>query len=352
MKTSALAVVLLPMLACASAQAIAQNRVAASTAKPAVSKAATKENAERHALVYKVVREWGPYVQAIHNENIRAWADRMVPAFRQADIGNLRLAAKANTFEGMINALTGQRAVNPAKLPGGIAPKTLGSTTGDLVFTPLASCNIVDTRNAGGAFTAGIQRHFKSSGANFTAQGGSDTNCGIPTNPTALLLGVTSVDAPNRGYFKMWPYSTPAPVSSATSYGPTQNSRNDIVLKVSQGLTNDFTMGSSTTGPHVLISVLGYFMAPEATALNCTTITTAGTALASTNSRVDAVCPAGYTATGGGCWGDIAGNAQIVRSANDKNSGGGNGWWCRFQNATASDISVSADATCCRVPGR
>lgn len=349
MKTSALAVVLLPMLAIASTQAIAQSRVAASPAKPAASKPAVNERAERHALVYKVVREWGPYVKAIHNEDIRAWADRMVPAFRQADIGNLRLAAKADTFEGVINALTGQKPVNQAALPGGMAPKTLGSTTGDLVFTPLSSCNIVDTRNAGGAFTAGIQRHFKSSGANFTAQGGSNTNCGIPTNPTALLLGVTSVDAPNRGYFKMWPYSTPAPVSSATSYGPTQNSRNDIVLKVSQGLTNDFTMGSSTTGPHVLISVLGYFMAPEATALQCVDVddnsqSVSGNAVGQQISGN--TCPAGYRLTSAQCWGSNP-NVVAIGSA----ISGGN-YYCRYTNLTAGALEVHTYQNCCRVPGR
>jgi transposase InsO family protein len=33
---------------------------------------------ERHALIYKIVREWGPHVHAIHGEDICQWADRMV----------------------------------------------------------------------------------------------------------------------------------------------------------------------------------------------------------------------------------------------------------------------------------
>jgi hypothetical protein len=338
------------VLGCSSvalAQSAPAQRAGEPTARAKAIQPAFSDQAQRAALIRNIVKMWGPYVQAVNGENIGLWADRLVPTFRNADTAKLQAASRAVTFEGMINALTGQKAVSMKSMPGGITPKTLGSTAGDLVFTPLASCNLVDTRNAGGAFTANIQRHFKASGVNFTAQGGSNTNCGIPSNPTALLLGVTSVDAPNRGYFKMWAYGTAPPVSSATSYGPTQNSRNDIVLKVSQGLTNDFTMGASTNGAHVLISVLGYFSAPEATAFSCT-LTGYGSRnipAGYNNFGHTPSCAAGYTAVSAYCYTDAAG-------VYSKGTGGGTSSFCAWENTTAASQFVLEGTYCCRVPGR
>jgi hypothetical protein len=338
-------------LACSSvalAQSAPAQRVGEPTARMNAIRPAVSDQVRRAALIRNIVKMWGPYVHAVNGEDIGLWADRLVPTFRNAETAKLQAASKAVTFEGMINALTGQKPVSTKSLPGGITPKTLGSTAGDLVFTPLASCNLVDTRNAGGAFTANIQRHFKASGANFTAQGGSNTNCGIPSNPTALLLGVTSVDAPNRGYFKMWAYGTAPPVSSATSYGPTQNSRNDIVLKVSQGLTNDFTMGASTSGADVLISVLGYFTAPEATALDCVDVVQSFDIAANSVGSGYAYCAAGYTATGAGCNTNLS-SARVSESYPEAYFNDG---YCEVFNPEAAATTADARVTCCRVPGR
>jgi hypothetical protein len=331
----------------------------AATEKPVVN-----EQSQRYALVHKIVKEWGPYVQAVHGENIMQWADRLVPTLRRADSAKLLAASQADTFESMINALTAQKTISLQSLPGGIAPKALGSTTGDLVFTPLASCNLLDTRNAGGVFTAGVSRHFKGSGANFTGQGGSATNCGIPDNPTALLLGVTAVNPVNKGYFKLWPYQTTQPASSSMSYGPTQNSRNDIVLKVSQGLSYDFSAAASTSGGHLLVSVLGYYSAPYATKLDCLEVL--GSAVdnpagAITDATVS--CPtsgspffiATHTASGGGCFISNSSGGQVVKDSRRYQSAGifpNSGWTCSVYNGGGSTYFLQSRATCCRVPGR
>lgn len=326
------------------------------------------EQAKRYALIHKIVKEWGPYVHEVHGENIMQWADRMVPTLRNADTPKLLAASKADNFDSMINALTAQKPIKLESLPGGVAPKTLGSTTSDLVFTPLASCNLLDTREAGGAFTAGVSRHFKGSGANFTGQGGSNTNCGIPSNPTALLLGVTAVNPTNKGYFKLWPYQTTQPASSSMSYGPTQNSRNDIVLKVSQGLSYDFSAAASTSGAHLLISVLGYYSAPYATQLDCVDVTSASVVNNPGDGYVDATvnCPTSgspfffetHEATGGGCNLTGGGDLNMTDSHRITGTSGGifggqySGWTCQTYNTGAAGHTFNARGTCCRVPGR
>lgn len=364
MKRTILAAALTVICGTAMAQSAPAKRGTEAAAATAITKPAT-EQAKRYALIHKLVQEWGPYVHAVHGENIMQWADRLVPTLRRADTAKLLAASKAETFDSMINALTAQKAVSMESLPGGIAPKTLGSTTTDLVFTPLASCNLLDTRNAGGTFTAGVSRHFKGSGANFTGQGGSNTNCGIPDNPTALLLGVTAVNPVNKGYFKLWPYQAAQPVSSSMSYGPTQNSRNDIVLKVSQGLSYDFSAAASTSGGHLLISVLGYYSAPYATKLDCVEVTGSAVANPAGDFTIaNAGCPTGaspffiptHTATGGGCFISNSSGGQVVKDSKRYQSASGlfpnSGWTCNIYNGSGVASTFSVHTTCCRVPGR
>lgn len=305
---------------------------------------AKSDRQERYDLAHKIVSEWGPYVKAIYGEDVGPWARRLTPTLQRADTGKLREAANADTFEGMMNGLTGQRAPDPSLLPGGITPKALGDTAADLVFTPLAQCNLLDTRLAGGAFTAGVFKHFKASGASFVSQGGSNTNCGIPANVRALMLGVTAVDPTAKGWFKLWPYGQTQPAASSMSFGPGQNTRNDLVLRVSQGLEFDFTAGSQVSGVNLLVTVVGYYAPPEATALQCVTTARGELVIAagSTGNSSAPACGAGYTQTGTNCESSSWEMPFVYSSAGT----------CSARNNGGSSATLSASRRCCRVPGR
>jgi hypothetical protein len=61
-------------------------------------------------------------------------------------------------------------------------------------------------------------------------------------------------------------------------------------------------------------------------------------------------CPAGYTATGGGCGGPLGigvSNSQPLMAA-----GVPTGWSCDLVGSLLSVISYQINATCCRTPGR
>jgi hypothetical protein len=69
-----------------------------------------------------------------------------------------------------------------------------------LQFVPIATCRVVDTRNAAGAFgapeiTAGSTRTFN------IPQG----SCGIPTSAVAYSLNATAVPVHHLGWLTMWP---------------------------------------------------------------------------------------------------------------------------------------------------
>jgi len=303
------------------------------------------ERQERYDLAHKIVSEWGPYVKGIYGEDVGPWAKRLTPTLQQADTAKLRAAARADTFEGMMNGLTGGKAPSAKALPGGIAPKALGDVAADLVFTPLPQCNLLDTRLADGAFTAGVFKHFKASGSSFASQGGSNTNCGIPANVRALQLGVTAVNPTAKGYFKLWAYGETQPAASSMSFGPSQNTRNDIVLRVSQGLAYDFTAASNVGGGHLLVTVVGYYAPPEATALETTSATNAAEIPASGNACVShPACPSGYAKTGASCYGPGSSAERFLTETGPN--------CCYFRNASATPFTGTAVSQCARVPGR
>jgi hypothetical protein len=345
MNKQLLATALISAITLISGAAMSQERAGALSTKPQA--AAASDKATRHALIYKIVREWGPYVHTIYGENIGLWADRMVPTFRQADTAKLQAATRANTFEDMNNALLGQKSRFSAGIAAGTVPKSLGSTVSDLTYTSLPGCILVDTRVAGGAFAAGVNRHYKASGPNFTAQGGSNTDCGIPTTPVSLVLSVAAISPTGNGYFRAWPYSTTKPAASVISYRTGQNIQNDIILKMSQGLTQDFSV-ESASGSHLVVNVLGYFAAPQATALDClTTAPTIQAVAAGTKADVIVACPAGYSVTGGiSVWANTDNSGPIYSGPYQSS------FEAIGHNTTGVSKQLFAYAQCCRVPGR
>lgn len=308
-----------------------------------------EQQLSRKQAVYELVLKWGPEAARTQRRSIADWANTMVPLFGSADVANLNKALGAKTYTSMVNALTGTQAPSTSKLIG-ITPMSLGSTTSDLVFTPLASCVIVNTTKpgSGGTMTAGSVRHLKASGATFVTQGGEDSNCGIPSGIRALLVSVTSATPSTSGYFKLWPYGNPEPLAANMSYTGGQLIQNEIVMATSVGLAADFSV-RSTGNSHLIINVLGYFAAPVATALQCTETAAATIDIAANSGGlVDAPdCPAGYTMTATYCYGDFG--AQTKMSTMYSNAGGS---YCVYQNGNASSITVGAKNRCCRVPGR
>ena len=132
--------------------------------------AASLAPAERGELARRFVLKWGGYVERVYQVPTTDWAKRMVSTFVAADPSNFRMALRRDTFEGAVAQLTGsghrlsddlviERYARAAMAksadrigdrrfdPRG-ATKVLGSTTGDLVFTPVTPCRIVDRNHS------------------------------------------------------------------------------------------------------------------------------------------------------------------------------------------------------------
>lgn len=230
-------------------------------------------------------------------------------------------------------------------------PSALGEFSRDNVYTAVTPCRIVDTRVAGGAFGANTSRTFDVDGATYAAQGGFNGSCNIPFGvPSAVAMTVTVTNTGAPGYITAWGLGT-QPLSSVLNFFAGQTTANTSIVPVVPGSGNDFSIFASASAD-VVIDVVGYFAAPAATALDCTQVSSATTAIPyNAYTSVDAVCPAGRTVTGGGTF-PTEGTLGRPNIWTDGYPASSSTWRVWVDNQTGSSRTIQAWAVCCRVPGR
>jgi hypothetical protein len=277
---------------------------------------------------------------------------------------NLLAAGEASTFKEMMHVLgTGRGFALADKLSGGtaldtaVSPLSLGDTFNDLVYTPVTPCRIADTRAPGvGKIGAYSTRSFDVDANGppwFGPQGGKgDGSCGIPfgvARAVAITLTVTGPVSP--GYLTAWAVSTTQPLASVLNFDTGWTIANTTIIPVNPGGGPDINVFVGGGGTDLIADVQGFFAAPQATALDCVNVVSSFVAVpVNVYTAVDAFCPVGYSATGGG---------------HDTNEGtlgypgvwhlsvpNGNGWRIWVDNQTNGPRNVATWARCCRVPGR
>lgn len=231
-----------------------------------------------------------------------------------------------------------------------ITTQSLGSMSRDLAFTPVAPCRIVDTRIAGGSFAAGETRTYDVDGSSFVTQGGFNGSCGIPAGQAAAVaMNITAVLPFGAGHIAAWALG-PKPEASTLNFTPNESVANATIVPVVPGAGADFSIFASA-GTRLVIDVLGYFAAPEATALDCVSVSSSVTAVPpNAYTAVDAYCPAGYSVTGGGTY-PTEGTLGRPNIWTDGSPVPG-GWRTWVNNQTGGNRSIQTRAQCCRVPGR
>ncbi len=302
----------------------------------------------RKELANGVLREWAHEGASRDRIAPSEWMRNMQPVLHEADIANLERAASAPDFDGMNLALLGGRA------PSGSStmPSKLGLPGSDLVYTPMTPCRIVDTRIAGGPIAAGGVRGFVAfTATDFTAQGGDTSNCGIPANISAITVKITATNPSLNGYLTVYPSNEARPLASSLNYIVGVDTSNESHFRLCRpGCPTQFTVFSFAQS-NIVIDVNGYFMEPVATPLDCTMAQQTGNLDLLSGLQTRSVsCPAGYTATGGGCGGPLGisvSNSQPLLTA-----GQPTGWSCDLVGSLLSVLSYQVNATCCRLPGR
>lgn len=319
---------------------------------------------QRGDMARQFVTKWGGYVQRVYNVPVRVWSQRMVPNFATADSANFRDALKRDTFEGAMAALSGsghrlsdERVISKfASMKSSSDQRVLGSLSNDLVYTPVQPCRIVDTRNTpAGPIATNSTRSFVSiNQANYTAQGGSATDCGtLGLNATAVAINFTAVLPTGAGFATVYPFGTTQPLAASVNYTAGAIVNNGIIAQIPNPLTtSDFSVYTFAES-HYVADIVGYFAPPQATPLGCTsTFITQNIAANDIFDFEIPSCPTGYTVTGAGC--RTPGFNDVNWSINGlfRTGAGAIGTYCSGQNTTAGVVTVEGTAQCCRVPGR
>ena len=101
---------------------------------------------------------------------------------------------------------------------------------------------------------------------------------------------------------------------------------------------------------HLVFDVVGYYVLSDATALQCTTQSSAPAIInpGGTGSATSQACGVGYTLTGGSC----DSTSFNLNLASHEATVADTGWFCSGTNSGALSATLTATAKCCRVPGK
>jgi hypothetical protein len=235
----------------------------------------------------------------------------------------------------------------------------IGSAASDLVFTPVAPCRILDTRQSQGGtgpIPSGGTKSFIVWGNSFGPQGGAVTNCGITAsgNTTGIAVNLTVVTPATSGYITAFPYNTLKPMAATVNFNTGDVRGNLAIVQIPVGV-NSFDMSiysSSTTD--IVGDIVGFYSKPVATALECidTLPTTTFINQNLSQSYYTAVltvpnCPAGLTSVSIRCGVDH----QDATASRSSELTAGQTPICYGRSLFSTHI-LYASRTCCRIPGR
>lgn len=364
---AAAAIVVAGLVAPAAAAPVAVDDVRASRGAAPWTPAQRAEIQQRFELAKGIVQRLKPDAARLG----------LAPGWERATLTMLLMQPSSVLMEA--NAARDYAGVMAVTSRSRVEAKALGNPSADLVFKPFTPCRFLDTRNVGGKLTPLPAARLFDIAQTGAAYGG-DAGCapvtlaGVASDDQIAALAVniaivdTSQGAP--GFLGIRPAGATQVTALANwtlATASTQDSNAAIITMDQSGLMDEFEVFASSP-VHTIIDLLGAFTAPQATALDCTTATTAGDATADLGPGLSAVkqasCPTGYAITGGGCQYFTTTNTAptltdnkvvINRSARPFDGTSQtflNAWFCQMTNNDAITWRIQTRAICCRVPGR
>ena len=160
---------------------------------------------------------------------------------------------------------------------------------------------------AGGLIAAGGTRDFRATGVNFSGQGGTAGDCGIPFGAAkAVVINFVVVQGTASGNLGVTPYGSAFPNASIINWTPGIPIANGLPVAICNPSVSscgaDISIKANSSPTQVIADVQGYFAPPFATSLDVQTVDSTYFACPSGfNCGVTQTCNTGYTITGGGC---------------------------------------------------
>ena len=137
-------------------------------------------------------------------------------------------------------------------------------SNGDLLYTAVNPCRIVDTRKtSAGIIDANTQRNFRvfGTGGTISAQGGNPAGCSSPLGqPLAAHINIVAVDPTDKGNLQAFPVGAGTGAGLSVNYNTIDtNLANAGTVKTVTGSGADITVSSNFSSAHTVIDVLGYY---------------------------------------------------------------------------------------------
>lgn len=303
--------------------------------------------ADREVLTSIVIDTWASHVDDQHRQR---WQADIEQRAGEVPLAWVERAATALDLRSAELALQGLASLDEA------TPSAFGEVGGDLVFTPLPPCRLLDTRQPSertGPIPSNSERSFYGFSVNFQiGQGGANNDCGLrfDTQPEALAITLVAVNPVAEGFLTAYPFGGERPLAASLNYIAGTVASTGLIVPINNELTVDEFAIYTWRETHVVADVTGYFSRPQAAALDCMSIQ--GTHLVlpagGVNIARSATCPAGYAPMLGSCTTSTQ-NAVLVWHALEDDS---QRTACLYRNNGATVETLKADAHCCRVPGR
>ncbi len=314
---------------------------------------------ERGFYAKQLLRMFEPEVRA-RGGNISLFARKLGRTVGLADAVNVQNAVLMPTLKTALAVLSGQPVDSPSvktslkASANGMNPTLIGSSIADTTYTPLPNgrCRVADSRVAPATLLPGLTvrgidtedtSSYASQGGTGSSAGDGSVNCGIPSFATALVVSVTALTVGNVGFLKIFENGKSYTEGNTVFFTASTSASNDVIVTSCQACALELSVYASTP-VHYVLDVIGFYMPPQATAVECVTTAETSVAVAASGGQQNATapaCAAGYTQTATNCKGNW--NLPIVFSA---------GGTCSAQNNGLVSETLRASRTCCRVPGR
>jgi len=242
------------------------------------------------------------------------------------------------------------------------ATPQLGASSVELVYYPITPCRYIDTRFQGGPLVGARTYDLSFTGGAFGGSIGCDPKAAIGGNEDnigALAMNVAIVGptaAP--GFIGVRPAggSTTTALVNWWEQGPNVQASNAAVVSTNQSPSTVAEIEFFGSPTQFIVDVFGVFAAPTATALDCVDVTPASTTLNAVTRNYDltaGACPASYAMVSVNCsigGGDFTGGKLRHSQAGINNPS--TVATCAGYYSGTSSVVVTAQARCCRVPGR
>jgi hypothetical protein len=139
---------------------------------------------------------------------------------------------------------------------------------GDLLYTPVAPCRIVDTRNTPSGMiggNTGRNFHVYGTSAIISAQGGNSAGCpALSGEPLAAHINMVAVNPSGKGNMQAFPVSGTKGANLIVNFADIgSNLANAGTIETSTGSGPDITVTSQGSSAHTVIDVLGFYYYPS-----------------------------------------------------------------------------------------